>query len=608
MNGKQTDARTHTLGYFALAAVVLIAYHPALRLNFFGDDYAFVERAGRSTLGEYLSFYFDPARQDGWYRPIQGMVFGIEWLLFGANPLGYHLVNVLGHLANTLLLFAIIERVTRQWRAAFLAALIYCALPLYAVAVFWPGDADFLLTFFYLLSIYFWIRHLQSNHLSTCLLAYFFFLLALTTKEFGVTLPIALFLIERWVVAAPFNSWRDAWHALAPWRDFRVLARYLPFLLIYAVYLPMEYAIQSRSVLTNLYGYGARDQALPNLAGYLAALAFPWGLPEALNWIWLSVVAILLAWHIYARKLTNVLTVCLVGTLTFLPVILFPWFLTRYLYMAVMAFALMFAFGLARALARGRVLARALALGALALIVVGNAAGTADAAAGFAELGRQQRVPFRDISQRHPNFADDTLLYFVNPPTLASELSGMFFVRYDARVTVASAKQTARRADLRAHAHAYVIWFDEQQRTREIAVEKALRLEDAPRAPIDFGGALRLEGYELANARVTRGEALALILYWRVTGKIEDEYAVVARLEDENGQPVATLARGENQPLRRARSAQVGEGLVDVVIIPVAPPVARGDSYRLAIELGDANGKPVGARVLFKPIEVRSAE
>ena len=39
-----------------IGCVVLITFVPALRLSFYGDDYSFVEKAGRSSLWEYLTF------------------------------------------------------------------------------------------------------------------------------------------------------------------------------------------------------------------------------------------------------------------------------------------------------------------------------------------------------------------------------------------------------------------------------------------------------------------------------------------------------------------------------------------------------------------------
>ncbi|MBI3914195.1 MAG: glycosyltransferase family 39 protein [Chloroflexi bacterium] len=611
------------LSLFVLSAVVLVVYQPALRLNFYGDDYSFVEKAGRASLGDYLAFYFDPARQDGWYRPLQGMLFGIEWLLFGVNPAGYHLVNVIVHLANTLLLCAIVLRVMRQWRAAFLSALIYCALPLVEVAVFWPGDADFLMALFYLLTIYFWIRYLQTNRRRNYIATFLFFLLALMTKEFGVTLPLVLFLIDRLVLqlgwrgsraarcpaqrgwAATLSHFRDFasfrdFRAFASFAPFRVLSRYFAFLLVFVIYLPIEYAIQSRSVLTNLYGYGS-GSPLANLIGYLTAIAFPWGLPEPLNYVWLVAALGLLSYLIFLKRAYPLLALVLASVLAFLPVIFFPWFLLRYLYLAVMAFAILFAFVLEYALSRlsrpfvlsrfsrpfvlscfraFRVLSRPFASFALALILIANGFDIAAGAAEFNELGRQARVPFRDISQRHPAFPDDTLLYFIDPPSPTSELSGMFFTRFGARVSVASNQQN-RRADLRAHANTIVIYLDEQNSAREIVVDRNATNQTTPRLPADFAAPIRLEAAEIANSKIKRGEPFAVILYWHALAPLEKEYRVFFEWLDASGKMLASVTQA-------AREWHVNELIVDarVVALPAELPVAN--NYRLRVGLIDA--------------------
>jgi hypothetical protein len=193
----------------------------------------------------------------------------------------------------------------------------------------------------------------------------------------------------------------------------------------------MEYFIQSRSVLTNQFGYGVGFHGLSNLLGYLAALAFPWGLPEPLNWLWLALVALLLGYLAVVRKNLVPLALVSVGVLAFLPVILFPWFLLRYLYGAVLVTAIFIAVGFERvSLLFSTRRVAFMAGGAIALIVLANSWATANAAADFAELGRQSRVPFRDITQRHAAFPEDTYLYFVDPLSPTSEYSGMFFIRY----------------------------------------------------------------------------------------------------------------------------------------------------------------------------------
>jgi hypothetical protein len=462
---------------------------------------------------------------------------------------------VLVHLSNCLLLFAIVRRVSKNFRIAFLGALIYSALPLYSVAVFWPGDADFQLTFFYLLAIYSWVRFLQDESRAFQILAFVFFLLALTTKEFGVTIPAALFLIDRFVL-------RD--HA----KPGALVRRYLPFALVSAVYLPMEYFIQSRSVLTNQFGYGLGDHVLSNLFGYLAALAFPWGLPEPINYAWLFLAAIL----ILARKNSALLATVCIGVLAFLPVILFPWFLLRYLYSAVMVpaifIAYLFDYASKRFSARWFAFAASIAM---ALVVFGNSWGMGDAAADFAELGRQTRVPFRDITQRHATFPDDTYLYFIHPPSPTSEYSGMFFIRYGPRISVASNEYETRRANLRDHLAAYVIYFDEERRTREIAVQRNLAAQSDPKSLLDFSK-LGLEDLELANDRAKPGEAIALILYWSRAAP-----GARRRVQLVESATASTIASAETRP----------ESYADAIILSI-PRDAHTGKYRVEIPVSDS--------------------
>jgi hypothetical protein len=308
-------------------------------------------------------------------------------------------------------------------------------------------------------------------------------------------------------------------------------------------------------------------------------------LPEPINFVWLAVAIFLLGYFLLTRRDARLGFLCLAAILAFLPVTPFPWFFTRYLYLAVMATAIVLAFLFDWAARR----ARGLALGAsfaLALIVSGNAFGVAHAAVEFGELGRQTRVPFRDIAQRHSTFPDDTYLYFVNPPTITSQLSGMFFLRYGAGVRVASAESGNQRANLRGHANAYVIWFDEQGRTRELPVEKQLAVGIQPAPPVELGASIQLEGYELARANVTREQAIALMVYLRATNRIAQDGALMVELVDARGHVVAQASHA----LAPAQSAHA-------IVLPVAN-VAPGE-YRLEIGLAAAS-----ARIVIAPIKV----
>src|SRR5450759_5300768 len=175
-----------------IAATVLVAFAAATQLSFVGDDWIFLDIVGRLNLHDYLVKYFDPSVQTAWYRPVQGIQYLINYKLFGSDPFGYHLENVLLHLANCWLLFGLALHLTRQARIAFVAALLYATFPIAVEGIFKAGVIDPLLTVFSLLSIWFWLRYLERGTRRDYWLAFANFILALYCKEISIMLPIIL--------------------------------------------------------------------------------------------------------------------------------------------------------------------------------------------------------------------------------------------------------------------------------------------------------------------------------------------------------------------------------------------------------------------------------
>jgi len=93
----------------------------------------------RNTLVQY----FDPRVQFmcGTARMRRGCSLVDQLSFFGVNPVGYHLVQVLIHTANALLLFALIKHVSGIYDSVFVAAAIFAVIPLYTDAVNWPADS-----------------------------------------------------------------------------------------------------------------------------------------------------------------------------------------------------------------------------------------------------------------------------------------------------------------------------------------------------------------------------------------------------------------------------------------------------------------------------------
>jgi tetratricopeptide (TPR) repeat protein len=150
----------------------------------------------------------------------------VDCQLYGLNPGGHHLTNLLFHIANTLLLFLLLNELTGAlWRSAFVAAL-FAWHPLHVESVAWAAERkDVLSAFFWMLTLIAYTRYAQkrsraditvqaldsrllgaakrSGDGSTLdyLLALFFFACGLMSKPMVVTLPFVLLLLDFWPLA-----------------------------------------------------------------------------------------------------------------------------------------------------------------------------------------------------------------------------------------------------------------------------------------------------------------------------------------------------------------------------------------------------------------------
>jgi hypothetical protein len=125
---------------------------------------------------------------------------------FGLNPMGHHLVNILFHVANSLLLFGILRKLTAApWRSLFVAAL-FAVHPLHVESVAWIAERkDVLSTFFCFLAIWAYADYARSSHPFRYFLVLLFFTLTLMAKQMFVTLPFLLLLLDHW----PLSRWRS---------------------------------------------------------------------------------------------------------------------------------------------------------------------------------------------------------------------------------------------------------------------------------------------------------------------------------------------------------------------------------------------------------------
>lgn len=169
--------------------------------NSLGNDFVFDDLFTVVNNRAVLDFSFSRLLTD-WFRPIRDLSLAIDYWLWGLNPSGFRLTNILLHSFNSFLVFLVALNILRTPRAALLASLFFAVHPVQTEAVAYiSGRRDVLFAFFYLLSFYSFMRFKQTNAGKYAGCALVTFLLSLMTKEMAVTLPLIILLwelYERW--------------------------------------------------------------------------------------------------------------------------------------------------------------------------------------------------------------------------------------------------------------------------------------------------------------------------------------------------------------------------------------------------------------------------
>ena len=185
-----------------LALSVAVVFWPVSDFEFIQyDDPTYVtenEHVLNGVTTENLVWAATTFQASNWH-PITWLSHMIDVELFGVQPGAHHLISLLLHLLNTLLLFDLLHRMTGAlWRSAFAAAL-FGLHPLHVESVAWISERkDLLCTFFWLLATGAYLQYAQRPKLRRYVGVILFFALALMSKPMAVTFPFTLLLLDYW--------------------------------------------------------------------------------------------------------------------------------------------------------------------------------------------------------------------------------------------------------------------------------------------------------------------------------------------------------------------------------------------------------------------------
>ena len=162
-----TKNRLFAVLCLALALVTLALYWPITRNGFVNfDDDQYVVGNMHVTTGltwTNVVWAFKTGEAANWH-PLTWISHMIDCDLYGLNPGGHHLTNLLFHVANTLLLFLLLNQMTgAMWRSTFVAA-FFAWHPLHVESVAWASERkDTLSTFFWLLTLLAYVRYAKEQ-------------------------------------------------------------------------------------------------------------------------------------------------------------------------------------------------------------------------------------------------------------------------------------------------------------------------------------------------------------------------------------------------------------------------------------------------------------
>lgn len=185
---------------YIIPILSLIVYANSLWNGFVWDDHLFIEQSDFIKDGVNIFKMFTP---DYLYlswknldvnRPLMVVSLVADYHIWGLNPFGYHLTNVVLHANNSVLLYTLLRLVSIDKTPAGLGTLLFVLHPIQTETVNGINfREDLLATFFFLLAIVYFIKTALNPHLKTYIISMVAFVMALLSKETAVAfLPIAL--------------------------------------------------------------------------------------------------------------------------------------------------------------------------------------------------------------------------------------------------------------------------------------------------------------------------------------------------------------------------------------------------------------------------------
>ena len=271
--------------YFILVLNILLVFGQVRNFDFVTyDDHAYVyenQHVLNGLTADGVIWAFTSGHAVNWH-PVTWLSLMLDCQLFGPDPGWIHLVNVLLHLVNTLLLFAVLKKMTGSlWPSAFVAA-AFAIHPMHVESVAWIAERkDVLSTFFMLMTFAAYIGYVKRPSVYRYLTTLAMFALGLMAKPMLVTLPFVLLLLDywplsrfeisQWVGKSRFESLADEFVML-----YKCLIEKIPFFILTVVSSVITFMVQqSGGAVTDISSGNRVADIILSYVRYMGKMVWP---------------------------------------------------------------------------------------------------------------------------------------------------------------------------------------------------------------------------------------------------------------------------------------------------------------------------------------------
>jgi hypothetical protein len=197
----------------SLAIAIFVVYGQVVGFDYaYYDDASYVFQNPHVIGGlnaENFRWAFSVGYAANWH-PVTWLSHMLDVSLFGIPPGGHHLVNVLFHLANSLLLFVLLRRSTGNLLVGAGVAFLFAIHPLRAESVAWIAERkDVLFMFWGVIAMLFYLRWVETRKIGHYVAVLVFMALSLMSKPMLVTLPVLLLLFDYWPLERTSLAWSE---------------------------------------------------------------------------------------------------------------------------------------------------------------------------------------------------------------------------------------------------------------------------------------------------------------------------------------------------------------------------------------------------------------